>query len=193
MSTGISSLGDIDIALAVLKENGAKDILLFHCISAYPAPMSDYNLNALGRLKEFSHYVGLSDHSLADTAALSSIAMGGCAVEKHFTLSRGDGGPDAAFSIEPEQMGSLKNKCQAVWNGLGSAEILNEENRPGREHGRSLYIIRDVHKGERLSRENIRSIRPGYGLSPVVYEQVLGRAINQDIDAGTALKWSHLF
>jgi pseudaminic acid synthase len=193
MSTGISSLGDIDLAIKVLKENRLQKILLFHCISAYPAPMDHYNLNALNRLKEFSPYVGLSDHSLEDTAALASMAMGGCAVEKHFTLSRGDGGPDAAFSIEPSQMTALKTNCQKVWRCLGSDKILNEENRPGSEHGRSLYVIRDVHEGEPLSRKNIRSIRPGYGLSPVFYEQVLGRTFNQNIDAGTALKWSHFF
>lgn len=193
MSTGISSLGDIDMAVKVLKENRAQEILLFHCISAYPAPMEDYNLNALNRLKAFSPFVGLSDHSLEDTAALASIAMGACAVEKHFTLSRRDGGPDAAFSIEQEQMGAFKNNCQKVWSCLGSAEILNMENRPGSEHGRSLYIVRDVNKGERLNRKNIRSIRPGYGLPPVFYEQVLGKSFNRKIDAGTALKWSHFF
>lgn len=192
MSTGISSLGDIDMAMKVLKKNTAQEILLFHCISAYPAPMENYNLNALNRLKEFSPWVGLSDHSLEDTAALSSIAMGGCAVEKHFTLSRGDGGPDAAFSIEEKQMGALKINCQKVWSCLGSDKILNDENRPGSEHGRSLYIIQDVNEGERLSRKNIRSIRPGYGLSPVLYEQVMGKIFNQKVDAGTALKWSHI-
>jgi pseudaminic acid synthase len=192
MSTGVSSLGDIDMAVKVLKDNTAQEILLFHCISAYPAPMEDYNLNALNRLKAFSPYVGLSDHSLEDTAALSSIAMGGCAVEKHFTLSRRDGGPDAAFSIEEEQMRALKINCHKVWNCLGSGEIFNGENRPGREHGRSLYIIRDVNKGEAVSCKNIRSIRPGYGLSPVLYEQVMGKTFNRNIDAGTALQWSHL-
>jgi len=167
--------------------------LLFHCVSAYPAPLENYNLNVLNRLKEFSPHVGLSDHSLEDTAALSSIAMGGCAVEKHFTLSRRDGGPDAAFSIEEGQMRALKMKCQKVWDCLGSGEILNLTNRPGSEHGRSLYIITDVSKGEKVSQNNIRSIRPGYGLSPVFYEQVMGKTFNQDIDAGTALKWTHFF
>lgn len=192
MSTGISSLGNVDMAMNILKDNNVKEILLFHCISAYPAPMEDYNLNALNRLKTFSPIVGLSDHSLDDTAALASIAMGGCAVEKHFTLSRKDGGPDAAFSIEEAQMTALKNNCQKVWDCLGSVEVFNVKNRPGSEHGRSLYVISDAKKGEKLSSENIRSIRPGYGLPPVFYEQVIGRTFNRNIDAGTALEWRHI-
>ncbi|MCP4721925.1 MAG: pseudaminic acid synthase, partial [Desulfobacteraceae bacterium] len=192
MSTGISSLGEIDLAMKVLKENNAEDVLLFHCVSEYPAPVEEYNLAALDVLKKFSPCVGLSDHSLDDTAALASIAMGGCAVEKHFTLSRRDGGPDAAFSIEKNQMSALKKNCQKVWNCLGSSELLNVKNRSGREHARSLYIITDIKKGETLSRKNIRSIRPGYGLSPVFYEQVMGKAFNRNLDAGTALKWEYM-
>lgn len=192
MSTGISSIDEIAMSMRVLKENNAGEILLFHCISQYPARVEDYNLSALNRLKKFSGLVGLSDHSLDDTAALSSIAMGGCAVEKHFTLSRQEGGPDAAFSIEEVQMRNLKKNCQKVWNSLGSPEVLDREDRPGKEHARSLYITCDVNTGERLSNENIRSIRPGYGLSPVFFDDVMGKRFNQKIDAGTALKWEYL-
>ncbi|MBU0972249.1 MAG: pseudaminic acid synthase [Proteobacteria bacterium] len=192
MSTGISSLEDLDMAMRVFADNRAEDILLFHCVSAYPAAIEDYNLSAMQRLKQFSSLVGLSDHSLSDTVALAAIAMGGCAIEKHFTLSRGDGGPDAAFSIEEDQMKRLKINCQKVWKSLGSCEILNSKNRPGREHARSLYVICDVDCGEPVSGKNIRSIRPGYGLSPVFYEQVMGRTFTQKLDAGTALKWEHI-
>lgn len=192
MSTGVSSLEDIDMAVTVLKENKVKDMLLLHCISEYPSRVEDYNLKALNILKNFSPCVGLSDHSLDDTAAVSSIAMGGCAVEKHFTLSRLDGGPDAAFSIEEDQMKNLKTKCQKVWQCLGSDEIFNLKNRTGSEHARSLYITCDVNQGERLNGKNIRSIRPGYGLSPIFYEQVMGRTFNRKLDAGTALKWEYI-
>jgi pseudaminic acid synthase len=192
MSTGISSLAEIAMAMAVFKENRAEDILLFHCISSYPARIQDYNLSALNSLKLFSPHVGLSDHSLEATAALASIAMGGCAVEKHLTLSRKDGGPDAAFSIEEDQLRKLKIDCQMVWNSLGSSDILSSEKRSGREHARSLYIISDVRKGEPLGSKNIRSIRPGYGLSPFFYEQVMGKTFNRNMDAGTALKWEYI-
>ena len=192
MSTGISSLDDIEMAMKVLKENNAKDILLFHCVSEYPAPIKEYHLNTLNVLSQFSRLYGLSDHSLDDTAALSSIAMGGCAVEKHFTLSRRSGGPDAAFSIEKDQLKALKMNCQRTWECLGSPDVLNTNNRTGREHARSLYVVSDVGKGEKVSRENVRSIRPGYGLSPRLYEQVIGKTFNQNVEAGTALKWKYI-
>ena len=192
MSTGISSLDDLAVAVNLLRENQVKDLLLFHCISQYPARVEDYNLNALNALKAFSSHVGLSDHSLDDTAALASIAMGGCAVEKHLTLSRQDGGPDAAFSLEEAQMSALVAQARRVWDCLGSSDVFDMAPRPGREHARSLYIICDVDEGEQLSEKNIRSIRPGYGLSPVFYDQVLGKVFNQRLAAGTALKWEYL-
>jgi len=192
MSTGISNFDEIEIGARVLKENNVKDIMLFHCISQYPAEIKDSNLSAIHRLKMVSDYVGLSDHSLDETAALSSVSMGACAIEKHFTLSRKDGGPDAAFSIEEDQMRQLKIKSLDVWTSIGSSRIFESENRPGKEHARSLYIICDVKKGEQVSGRNIRSIRPGYGLSPFYYDQVLNKLFRQDFEKGTALKWEYL-
>ncbi len=191
MSTGVSSLADIETALHVLEKNGAGPVLLFHCVSRYPASHDSFNLRALHVLQKFSPFVGLSDHCPDNTAALAAVAMGACAVEKHLTLSRRDGGPDAAFSIEPDQMKQLKKDSVKVWESLGSDKVF-EKKRAGFEHARSLYIVKDVKKGESLTAENIRSIRPGYGLVPVCYDRVIGRRFNNDFDAGTALKWEYL-
>ncbi len=192
LSTGISTLDEIGRAVKVLEQGRAAGILLLHCISAYPASIRDCHLNALHTLKRFSPCVGLSDHTPDDTAALASIAMGGCAVEKHFTLSRADGGPDAAFSIEEDQMRRLADTCRKVWDSLGSADIFSAGDRPGREHARSLYVVRDVGKGDRVTDRNVRSIRPGWGLSPFSFDRVMGKRFNRDLCAGTALKWEYL-
>ena len=188
MSTGVSTLADIEKAMAVLEENGARDILLFHCTSEYPAALESCNIRALKHLKQFTSLVGLSDHCLDDSAALASIALGGCAVEKHFTLSRADKGPDAAFSLEPDEFRQLKQRCDTLWKTLGTDTVLHQDQRPGREHARSLYIVKAVKKGDTATPDNIRSIRPGYGLSPDMLDLVLGKRFKNDFNAGTALR-----
>jgi len=192
MSTGVSSFEELDLAMGELAAYGAGDVLLFHCVSQYPAPMSSCHLNSMETLKSFSRFVGLSDHTLDHTASLVAVSKGGCAVEKHFTLSRKDGGPDAAFSIEPGEMLTLKQSCLAVWDCLGRDNIFMDGNRSGREHSRSLYVVKDVGPGEPFTRENIRSIRPGFGLAPANLEKVLGRIANCRLCAGSALKWEHI-
>lgn len=192
MSTGISTIEEIRSAVDILRDNGTKEILLFHCISEYPARPASFNLKALDKLRQFTPYVGLSDHSLDDTAALAAVARGACAVEKHFTLPGEDSGPDAAFSITPEGFEKLKSGCVRTWECLGSEGVLDTDTRPGREHARSLYIVRDVNEGETAGPDNIRSIRPGYGLHPQHYRKVLGKRFNADYYAGTALKWEYV-
>ncbi len=192
MSTGVFDRAGLERAMGVLEQHRTADVLLFHCISDYPARLESSNLKVMERLKNYSRYVGLSDHCLEDTAALGAIALGGCAVEKHFTLSRKHGGPDAAFSIEKNEMQQLKRNCVKMWESLGRADILDRGDRPGREHARSLYVVRDVRENEQVTRDNVRCIRPGFGLAPECIGQVMGKRFNRSLEAGTALKWLYL-
>lgn len=193
MSTGVCDAASLGLGMETLAQHNVDEVLLMHCISAYPAGVESSNLKVLERLKKYSRFVGLSDHCLDPLTAVGAVALGGCAVEKHVTLSRQDGGPDAAFSIEPRELEQLKHNCIKIWESLGSADILEQEDRPGREHARSLYIVQDVSRGETATRQNVRSIRPGFGLAPRHVDQVMGKRFNRALGAGTALKWEYLW
>lgn len=194
ISTGLSGLGDIDLAVTTARENGCDDIVLLHCISSYPSPDEQSNLRTIPHLGEaFDTVVGLSDHTLGTAVSVAAVALGARVIEKHFTLARADGGPDAAFSLEPDEFKRLCNETRAAFTALGKISYgmapAEEANRIFR---RSLYAIKDIASGDVLNTENIRSIRPGYGLSPHLIGQVLGRRATTEISRGTPITWDLL-
>jgi pseudaminic acid synthase len=192
ISTGMANLDEIGDAVRTARDNGCNQIVLLHCVSSYPAPDEQSNLRTVPDLAErFGVVTGLSDHTFGSAVAVASIALGGCVVEKHFTLRRADGGPDSAFSLEPEEFKSLVVDCKRAWRALGKATY----DLQGCEKGslafrRSIYVVRDIAAGEELTSENVRSIRPGYGLPPKHLPDVLGRRAARDLKRGEALDWA---
>jgi N-acetylneuraminate synthase len=192
VSTGVASMTDIRETLRVLRTGGSRDIGLLHCVSEYPARTADMNLRALDRLRELDCEIGLSDHSLTDLAAILAVARGAVILEKHFTLARSDGGPDALFSLESQEFSRLVETVRQAWEALGSAAILEQARRPGAEHARSLFIVSPVAAGQKISAEHVRAIRPGLGLPPRSLQKVLGRTARRDLTRGEPLRWEDL-
>lgn len=194
ISTGMANIDEIGEAVRTARENGCEEIALLHCVSSYPAPDEQSNVRTVPDLAErFGVVSGLSDHTFGSAVAVASIALGGSLVEKHFTLRRSDGGPDSAFSLEPEEFSRLVQDCKRAWRALGHATY----DLQGCEAGslafrRSIYVVRDVAQGELLTEDNIRSIRPGYGLPPKHLAEVLGRHAARDLKRGEPLDWSAL-
>ncbi len=191
MSLGMINLDEIKEVVNVLKDGGCTDLTLLKCTSNYPADIEDSNLLTISDLqKHFSDCkVGLSDHTLGIGAAIASIVLGGCVVEKHFTLSRSDGGVDSAFSIEPQEMEQLVEECNNAYKALGKVSYdLSENEKKSLKFRRSLYAIKDIKKGDKISSENVKSIRPAFGLAPKFYESILNKSVICDIKKGTPLK-----
>ena len=192
ISTGMANLDEISEAVRVARENGCQDLVLLHCISSYPAPFEQSNLRTIPDLAEkFNVLVGLSDHTMGTVVATTSVALGACVIEKHFTLSRDDKGPDSEFSLEPDELKQLCQDTKTAWQSLGkagyerkSAEEANVKFR------RSIYAIKDIKKGEQFTKDNVQRIRPGFGLAPKYYEQILGRTAKFDIRRGAPLSFN---
>ncbi len=191
MSTGLASPQDIVDAVAVAKNHGDGGVVVLHCLSGYPAPVSEFNLRRLQALRALTGAcVGISDHSLGTTIPVAATALGACVIEKHLTLKRSDGGPDAAFSLEPDEFASMVRETRTVWEAMGTGEPSRAESEvASRSYRRSLYIVRDVARGEPLTRENTRSIRPSLGLAPKHLPDVLGRCALRPLAKGTPLAW----
>ena len=194
ISTGLATLGEAEAAVRTARENGCEELILLHCISSYPAPSDQSNLRTMPHLADsFGVVGGLSDHTYGTATSVASIALGGAVIEKHFTLARSDGGPDADFSLEPEEFKRLVDDCKNAWTSLGK---INYRTKPAEEGNkifrRSIYAVRDISKGEAISRENVRSIRPGFGLPPATLPDLIGRHAKQDIAFGTAMSWDLL-
>jgi pseudaminic acid synthase len=191
MSTGMANLAEIHEAVVAARNNGAEHLALLHCTSAYPAPIADANVRTVAHLGQaFAVPAGLSDHTPGSAAAVASIALGGSIVEKHFTLSRADGGPDAAFSLEPSEFKRLVDDCKAAWSALGrvSYDLAGSE-RGNVQFRRSLYVMQDIGAGAAFTTDNVRSIRPGHGLPPKCLPDVLGRRAARAVKRGEALTW----
>jgi pseudaminic acid synthase len=191
LSTGMASHDEIEEAVRVAREAGTGGVALLKCTSAYPAPPGEMNLRAMAALAEaFDLPVGLSDHTLGTAVPLAAVALGACIVEKHFTLSRALGGPDGAFSLEPAEFRAMVDSIRTVEQALGSAHhgigIAEDRSRAFR---RSLFVVRDVRRGEPFTADNVRSIRPSGGLAPKHREAVLGRRASRDVARGTPLSW----
>ena len=188
ISTGMTSRSEIAAAVQAARAAGAEAALL-HCVSAYPARSCDANLRMVSQLAEdFGCVSGLSDHTLGTAVAVAAVAVGASIIEKHVTLRRADGGPDAAFSLEPAELKALTRDCRDAWEALGCADYrraaAEDENRQFR---RSLYIVRDVKRGQPLTQQDVRSIRPGFGLDPDQLTEVLGRPARRDLARGEPL------
>jgi N-acetylneuraminate synthase len=191
ISTGMANLAEITAAKVAALEAGAAGVVLLHCVSSYPAALEDANVRTVSDMAErFGCPIGLSDHTPGAAASVAAVALGASVVEKHFTLARADGGPDAAFSLEPGEFAALVADCKAAWRALGRAhyDLLGSE-RGNLAFRRSLYVAADVAAGEILSRQNVRSIRPGLGLAPAELDRVLGRPAARDLKRGEPLAW----
>ncbi len=194
MSTGMANLSDISNAVKAAREEGNNQIVLLHCVSAYPATAQEANLKTIANLAEaFDVPVGLSDHTLGVAVSVAAVALGAQVIEKHFTIRRSDGGADSAFSLEPEELSELVEATRQAWQAVGK---VNYERTKGEEKNsifrRSLYVVDTIKKGEIFTSKNIRSIRPGYGLAPVFIDEVLGRKAKSDLATGTALLWENV-
>lgn len=191
MSTGMASLAEIDESVRAFREAGGSQLALLKCTSAYPASPEEMNLRTIPHLAEaFGVPVGLSDHTLGITASVTAVALGACIVEKHFTLSRSEPGPDSAFSLEPQEFKAMVEAVRTVEDALGgvSYEITAKE-RASRVFRRSLFVIQDVKAGDAFTAQNVRSIRPGLGLAPRYLADILGRKAARDVARGTPLRW----
>ncbi len=192
MSTGMATLAELDESVRTLRENGCAELALLKCTSTYPASPENSNLLTLPHLRAlFNCEVGVSDHTMGIGVGVASIGLGATLIEKHFTLRRADGGVDSAFSMEPQEMASLVYETEAAQLALGKIVYgcSCEQEQKSRGFRRSLYIARDLAEGEVLTEENLRIIRPGYGLPPKYYEVCLGRRVNRALVKGTPLNW----
>ncbi|HEY9233748.1 MULTISPECIES: pseudaminic acid synthase [Phenylobacterium] len=194
ISTGMANAEEMAAARDAALEAGAPGVLLLHCVSSYPSTFEDANVRTVADMQQrFGVPVGLSDHTPGSAASVAAVATGACVIEKHFTLARSDGGPDAAFSLEPQEFSALVRDCRDAWRALGwpHYDTLGSE-RASLQFRRSLYVAADVKAGQPLTRANIRSIRPGAGLAPAHLEEILGRPAARDLARGEPLAWDML-
>lgn len=189
ISTGMANLDEIAEAVATARDNGCEQLVLLHCVSSYPAPDEQSNVRTIADLAtRFGVVGGLSDHTHGSAVAVAAIALGAAVVEKHFTLRRADGGPDAAFSLEPQEFKALVTDCKRAWTALGKVSYeLQGCERGSLVFRRSLYVVEDIAAGEEITKRNVRSIRPGYGLAPKLLPRVLGARAARDLKRGTPL------
>lgn len=191
ISTGMANLDEISEAMETARRYGSGEIVLLHCTSGYPTPSEESNLRTLPDLAErFGAVGGLSDHTLGPEVPIAAIALGAHVIEKHFTLRRADGGPDAAFSLEPEELRQLCENCRTTWRALGQVDYTRKPSERGNAiFRRSLYVVEDVAAGAPFTERNLRAIRPGHGLPPKHLKDVLGKAAKNDIGRGTPMAW----
>ncbi|NJO53470.1 MAG: pseudaminic acid synthase [Bacteroidales bacterium] len=191
MSTGMASLSEIEEAVMTFRAAGGHELVLLHCVSGYPTPPEQSNLQRIPALAErFGVPVGLSDHTLGTEVAIAAVALGACFIEKHFTLCRSDGGPDAAFSLEPAEMRALTRGARIAFEALGTGTESRSEIEAGSMvFRRSLYVVEDVAAGEEFTARNVRVIRPGYGLAPKFLPDILGRRAARAVTRGTRVTW----
>ena len=191
ISTGMASIAEIDEAVRTARNAGCSELVLLKCTSSYPAPPLKTNNRTIPHMKSlFDCEVGLSDHTLGIGAAVAAVALGATVIEKHFTLSRSDGGVDSMFSLEPDEMSSLVAETNRAWESMGKIHYGPTDAETGSlEHRRSVYISKDLKAGDILSLDNIRIVRPGLGLAPKYYERLLGRPIRLDAKMGTPTDW----
>ena len=192
VSSGMASLAELDDLVRTARDNGCADLTLLKCTSSYPATPEGTNLLTIPHMCElFGCKVGLSDHTLGFGAAVASIALGATVIEKHFTLSRADGGVDSAFSLEPEEMKLLVRECNTAFEALGEVSYgITEQEKKSLQFRRSLYIVEDMKAGDVITEKNMRCIRPGLGLAPKYYDMLLGKHVTREIKRGTPVDWN---
>lgn len=189
MSTGASTLANLDEAVAVLRENGCKDLVLLKCTSNYPANPENSNVRTIPHMRElFQCEIGLSDHTMGIGVPCAAVTLGATVIEKHFCLSRAEGGVDSAFSLEPDELRSLVIETERAWQSLGGIQYgVQESEKKSLLFKRSIYVVKDIRAGETFTEENIRVIRPGDGMLPKHYESILGKTSQTDLVKGTPL------
>lgn len=191
VSTGMASVAELDELVRTVRENGCQDLTLLKCTSSYPATPEGTNLLTIPHMQQlFRCKVGLSDHTLGIGTAVASVALGASVIEKHFTLARADGGVDSAFSMEPVEMAQFVRECETAAVAMGKVSYdLQEQEKKSLQFRRSLYIVEDMKSGDVITEKNMRSIRPGLGLSPKYYNMMIGKTVNRDVKRGTKLSW----
>jgi len=200
ISTGMATVAELDETVRAARGAGCKDLILLKCTSTYPATAGNTNILTIPHLRKlFGCEVGLSDHTMGVGVSVASVALGACValgatvIEKHFTLSRADGGVDSAFSMEPTEMAQLVVETERAWQALGQVSYgPTEAEKKSLQYRRSLYVVQDLKAGDMLTKENVRAIRPGLGLPTKYLEQILSKAVNQDVKRGTGLTWELL-
>lgn len=192
ISTGMATVAELDESVRAAREAGCKDLILLKCTSTYPATAENTNILTIPHLRElFDCEVGLSDHTMGVGVSVASVALGASVIEKHFTLSRADGGVDSTFSLEPTEMAQLVVETERAWQALGQVTYgPTSAEKKSTQFRRSLYVVQALKAGDVLTRENVRAIRPGLGLPTKYLEQVLGKTVSRDVKRGTALEWN---
>jgi N-acetylneuraminate synthase len=187
ISTGMADANEIQEAIDAAREGGCTQLAMLHCVSGYPAPAEDYNLRTIpDMIQRYGLVTGLSDHTLDNTTAITSVAMGACIIEKHFTLDRSGGGPDDSFSLEPAEMAALCRDAKTAWQALGNVDYGRKASEQGNvKFRRSLYFEKDMKAGDVITRDCIRSVRPGFGLAPKYFEGLLGLVLTKDVPMNT--------
>ncbi|MBF5058083.1 N-acetylneuraminate synthase [Alcanivorax sp. 521-1] len=191
ISTGMADEEEIREAIDAARGAGCTQLAVLHCVSGYPAPAEDYNLRTLADMRErFGLVTGLSDHTLDNTTAIASVVLGASLIEKHFTLDRSGGGPDDSFSLEPADLAALCRDSKTAWRALGEVDYGRKSSEQGNaQFRRSLYFVKPLRRGDTLTADAVRSVRPGYGLAPKHLKAVLGRTLSRDVDANTPVDW----
>lgn len=194
ISTGMADAEEIQEAIDAACEGGCKELAILHCVSGYPAPASDYNLRTIpDMIQRFGLVTGLSDHTLDNTTAIASVALGASIIEKHFTLDRNGGGPDDSFSVQPDELAALCRGTRTAWEALGKVDYGRKSSEQGNvKFRRSLYIVKDLKAGDVLAPDNLRSIRPGFGIQPKFIDTLYGRKVTRDVKKGTPMNWDIL-
>ena len=190
----MATVAELDETVRAARDAGCTDLVLLKCTSTYPATADNTNILTIPHLRTlFECEIGLSDHTLGVGVAVASVALGATVIEKHFTLRRADGGVDSAFSMEPDEFAQLVVESERAWQALGRISYgPTVAEQPSLQYRRSLYIVKNLMAGDTLTRDNVRAIRPGLGLATKFLDQVLGRAVRQDVARGTALRWDLL-
>ena len=194
ISTGMANKDEISEAIQAAYDGGCKELAVLHCVSGYPAPAEDYNLRTIQDMSaSFNIPVGLSDHTLDNTTAIASVVLGACIIEKHFTLDRKGGGPDDSFSLEPEDLKQLCVGAKTAWQALGQIDYGRKSSEQGNaQFRRSLYFVKDMKAGDIIDETCIRSVRPGFGLAPKFYDEIIGKVVLREVVSNTPVKWELL-
>lgn len=194
ISTGMADAEEIAEAIEAAREGGCKELAILHCVSGYPAPAHDYNLRTIpDMIQRHGLVTGLSDHTLDNTTAITSVALGASIIEKHFTLDRTAGGPDDSFSLEPAELVALCRDSKTAWAALGQVDYGRKSSEQGNvQFRRSLYFVRGLKVGDIITAEAVKSVRPGFGLPPKVIDSIIGRKISVEVKANTPVSWEVL-
>lgn len=194
ISTGIAELEDIELAVKTCRDAGNNNVTLLKCTSSYPAPIEEANLTTIPDLKQrFGVEVGLSDHTLGIVAPVVAVTLGARVIEKHFILDKSIGGPDASFSLDEKEFTEMVNAVRQAEQAVGKVSYeLTDKVKASRKFARSLFVVKDIKKGEKFTEENVRSIRPGYGLHPKYLKEVIGKVAKDDLERGTPLNWQNI-